>query len=477
MAANEPVSPSRSFKQTLLSHGMTVEPLYAKFLACGERLSTDTRTLAEGALYIGLVGERFDGNAFVQDALDIGAGHVFTSDPAFAENPKVTLVPDTLLALQAIAWHHRRIWDGPLLAIAGSNGKTTTKELSAAVLATTHGTLATYGNLNNHIGVPMTLLRLGPEHALAVVELGANRMHEIAELCAIAEPTHALVTSIGLEHIEGFGSIQGVLETEGEVYDWVAEHGGIAFIPADDADLVRRAAHCPKQIRYGEHPQADIRGEIIPTGEPTLSLRFTTKPVPAPPRTSAQTQLFGHFNLTNALAAVAVGHHFGVGEREAAAALAAYVPANQRSQIVEIGELTLILDAYNANPTSMEAALSSFGRVASQNRKRIAILGDMLELGAMEAQEHQRLLKTAAALKLDALLVAGPRFKAAYDIVHAETPFKSEDFIVLAFEDVESLRAQYPPERLGKATVLLKGSRGTSMERWLGDNPLPAQQT
>ena len=456
---------------------MPVEPLYAKFLACGERLSTDTRTLAEGALYIGLVGERFDGNAFVQQALDMGAGHVFTSDATFEGNPKVTLVSDTLLALQAIAWRHRRIWDGPLLAIAGSNGKTTTKELSAAVLATTHGTLATYGNLNNHIGVPMTLLRLGPEHALAVVELGANRMHEIAELCAIAEPTHALVTSIGLEHIEGFGSIEGVLQTEGEVYDWVAENDGIAFVPADDPDLVRRAAHCPKQIRYGEHPQADIRGEIIPTGEPTLSLRFTTKPVPAPPKTTAHTQLFGHFNLTNALAAVAVGNHFGVGEREAAAALAAYVPANQRSQIVELGELTLILDAYNANPTSMEAALSSFGRVASQDRKRIAILGDMLELGPMEAQQHERLLRRAAELKLDAVLVAGPRFHAAFNQIDGQTPFDSEEFIVRAFESVEALREAFPPEKLGKATVLLKGSRGTSMERWLGDLPLPTPQT
>jgi UDP-N-acetylmuramoyl-tripeptide--D-alanyl-D-alanine ligase len=177
------------------------------------------------------------------------------------------------------------------------------------------------------------------------------------------------------------------------------------------------------------------------------------------------------------LAAVAVGNHFGVGEREAAAALAAYVPANQRSQIVELGELTLILDAYNANPTSMEAALSSFGRVASQDRKRIAILGDMLELGPMEAQQHERLLRRAAELKLDAVLVAGPRFHAAFNQIDGQTPFDSEEFIVRAFESVEALREAFPPEKLGKATVLLKGSRGTSMERWLGDLPLPTPQT
>lgn len=424
----------------------TIAALHQRFLA-STGVCTDTRSIVPGALFFALKGPRFDANAFAAEALAKGASHAVVDDPAAATDERFTLVPDALVALQDLARAHRRGFGIPVLAITGSNGKTTTKELAHAVMSADRPTLATEGNLNNHIGVPLTLLRLKPAHRFAIVEMGANRPGDIDELMRIAEPTHGLITNIGKAHLEGFGSLEGVVRAKTELYRWLAEHQGTVFLNADDDLLRAQAAGLERLVAYGVGPGARHRGGLIP-GDGALRLWFAGADGQ---RMEVATRLVGGYNLPNALAAMAVGQHFGVPDDRIADALAGYGPSNSRSQLLETGRNRVILDAYNANPTSMEAALRNLAAMRSPLPK-LAVLGDMLELGAEGPAEHGRIAGLCAALGIEAAFV-GPLFAAA-------APAGS-----VAERDAAALakRWEYAPPR-GRL-LLLKGSRGMRLEQ------------
>ena len=432
--------------------------LYDHFLAAHGRVCTDTRHLEPGAIFFALRGPNFNGNRYALDALAAGAALCVVDDPALGTGPGLFQVADVLAALQALAHQHRSTLGIPVVGIAGSNGKTTTKELVAAVLGRMFRTVATAGNLNNHIGVPLTLLRLTRDTEIAVVEMGANRLGEVGELCQICAPSHAIVTSIGKEHLEGFGSMQGIIFTEGQVYDYVAEHGGMAFVPIDDPTLVARAVANPTVTYYGASPGAHIQGQVL---RESPQLHFCWAEGNTPLATSAlanaphvPTHLFGAYNLANLLCAAAVGRHFGVPAAAIDEALSGYVPQNKRSQIAAYGTNTVIIDCYNANPASMRVALEALHRW--QTPHKIAILGDMLELGADSADEHYSLLEWAATLGLENVFAVGPLFA---DAAHR--------LGMPHYATVSALQAAFPLRACQHAAVLLKGSRGIGMEAWL----------
>ena len=355
--------------------------LYDHYLAAQGQVSTDSRQPQPGTLFFALNGPSFRGADFAAGALAKGASHAVVDDEALvAQDPaRYTYAPDPLAALQALAREHRRHFQGPVLAVTGSNGKTTTKELLTVVLAQKFNVLATIGNLNNHIGVPLTLLRLRPqEHDFAVIEMGANHRGEIAAYCQWAEPTHGLITNIGKAHLEGFGGEEGVALGKGELFAYLTKNEGIAFVNTLDAKLPSLADTVPQRITYPQ-PADDYPATLL-GASPNLQLRLATG-------TEVAAQLTGDYNFPNLAAAAAVGGYFGVPTAQVAAALAAYNPQNNRSQLVRTTRGNdLILDAYNANPSSMAAALRSFAlRPASAGQGRVAILGDMFELGETSA--------------------------------------------------------------------------------------------
>ncbi|MBP7409471.1 MAG: UDP-N-acetylmuramoyl-tripeptide--D-alanyl-D-alanine ligase [Flavobacteriales bacterium] len=424
---------------------IATEVLHRRFLECSGT-STDTRSIERGSLFFALKGPIFDANTFAATALTKGARYAVVDDPAVAEDERFLIVPDALQALQDLARHHRRSFQIPVIGITGSNGKTTTKELVHAVLSSTFPTLATIGNLNNHIGVPLTLLRLTAEHRFAIIEMGANKPGDIAELSAIAEPTHGLITNIGKAHLEGFGGFEGVLRTKTELYTFVRAHGGSLFVNADDPLLTEHAkgAQC---ITYGSNAGADTFGELA-GGGPFLQLSF--RGVDGSTR-NAPMKLIGSYNLPNALAAIAIGQHFGVPDERTVEALCSYRPGNNRSQFTDTGRNHLILDAYNANPTSMAAALQNFASMSSDLPK-LAILGDMLELGPTAAEEHRAIISLVRKLGIEAHYV-GPQFAEVLD-GHGAPAHPNADALLAALQQ-EPVR-----ERL----ILLKASRGTKLE-------------
>lgn len=407
---------------------------------------TDSRHPLPGGLFFALSGPNFNANAFAAQALSDGCAHAVVDDPTVAVDERFTLVPDVLKALQDLAREHRRTINIPVIGITGTNGKTTTKELLHAVLSADRSTLATEGNLNNHIGVPLTLLKLKPEHRLAIIEVGASKPGDIAELCAIAEPTHGLITNIGKAHLEGFGSLEGVVRTKTELYTWLREHDGTVFVNGDDALLKEKSEGIAKRITYGEHEGMDTRGNTVDSEDPCMELVIDID-------RRVRTRLIGNYNAPNALAAVCIGRHFGVTDEVIAGALADYTPANSRSQFKDTGRNQLVLDAYNANPTSMAAALENFARMQSE-RKKLAILGDMLELGATSRTEHAAIAALVGQLGLDAIFV-GPEFM--------QTGKQGR-----SFADAKAAAAALvaaPPSGL---LILVKGSRGIHLEEVVG---------
>lgn len=404
---------------------------------------TDTRAISTGCMFFALKGPNFNANAFAREALDKGARWAVVDDPAVVADERFLLVPDVLTALQELARHHRRRFDIPVIGITGTNGKTTTKELVHAVLSADRPTLATTGNLNNHIGVPLTLLRLNKEHRIAIIEMGANKVGDIKELVEIAEPTHGMITNIGKAHLEGFGSYQGVITAKTEMYAFLGGHTGKVFVNADDALLMERSAGL-ERITYGSTPDAATSGDTASSG-PFMELLFAGRDERA---YHVRTQLIGDYNLPNALAAVAIGQHFGVPDQVIAEAITAYTPSNNRSEFRDSGRNHLILDAYNANPTSMAAALRNFAAM-HDDRPKLAILGDMLELGADSRKEHDTIVALTQELGLAARFV-GPEFQ------RSTTDLSYPDATAL----LESLRN----EPLTGQLVLVKGSRGIKLE-------------
>ena len=425
-------------------------PLYSQYVAAGGQVSTDSRQPQPGTLFFALNGPSFRGADFASQALQKGARHAVVDDTALAatDPARYTFAPDPLLALQALAHEHRRQFAIPVLAITGSNGKTTTKELLTAVLARQLRVLATIGNLNNHIGVPLTLLRLrAGEHDVAVVEMGANHRGEIASYCAYAEPTHGLITNIGKAHLEGFGGAEGVALGKGELFDYLARTGGTAFVNTLDARLPGLAAAVPTRLSYPG--PADTYPATLLAADPAVALRLADG-------TDVAAQLTGDYNFPNLAAAAAVGQHFGISTDNIAAALARYNPQNNRSQLLRTtAGNELVLDAYNANPSSMAAALRSFAaRPAAAGQPKLAILGDMFELGDESAREHADIGHLLADLPIDSVVLIGPEMRLAHaknsDTHHFPTKAEAADWL------------RTHPVR-GRQ-VLVKGSRGMALE-------------
>ena len=424
--------------------------LYLHYLAASGHVSTDSRQPQPDTLFFALNGPSFRGAAFAPQALEKGARHAVVDDAelAAADPARYTYAPDPLAALQELARHHRQQFDIPVLAITGSNGKTTTKELLTAVLAQKFQVLATIGNLNNHIGVPLTLLRLrAGEHNFAVIEMGANHRGEIAGLCELALPTHGLITNIGKAHLEGFGGPEGVALGKGELFDYLTRTGGTAFVNTLDARLPALAAAVPTRLTFPS--QADTYPATLLAADPAVVLRLADG-------TDVAAQLTGDYNFPNLAAAAAVGQHFGVAAEKVAAALARYNPQNNRSQLLRTDKGNeLVLDAYNANPSSMAAALRSFAaRPAAGGQSKLAVLGDMFELGDDSAAEHRQLGQLLAELSLPNVLLIGQEMSAAATVAGPVQLFATKA------EAAEWLK-QHP---VRGQQVLVKGSRGMALE-------------
>ncbi|MCB0534561.1 MAG: UDP-N-acetylmuramoyl-tripeptide--D-alanyl-D-alanine ligase [Lewinellaceae bacterium] len=419
---------------------------------------TDTRQLTAGCVFFALKGENFDGNQFAAQALTEGAAYAIIDDPAIQYDSKqYLLVADVLESLQQLAAHHRRQFDIPVIAIGGSNGKTTTKELVAAVLSSHYPCHATTGNLNNHIGVPLTLLAMPAETEVAVIEMGTNQPGDIAFLCEIAAPTHGLLTNIGKEHLEGFGSLAGVKKAEGELFQYLAKKDGCVFVNTAERYLSAMSGKNRKRVFYAEKetlsPQESVIDIRLLEANPYLRLAFLSEhnmPV------EVRSQLIGRHNFQNIMTAVALGVYFKVPAAKIKSAIESYVPANNRSQLLRQNGNTILLDAYNANPSSMRVALETLQTVKAS--QKIAVLGDMLELGAASLTEHQAILRLAARCKFDRLVVVGPEFGRC----------APEKFKALHFSDTSAAKTWFETQKFDDAFILLKASRGIKLERVLG---------
>lgn len=422
----------------------SIESLYKIFLQCSV-VCTDTRKLPSGCLFFALKGANFNGNRFALQSLEEGAAYAVIDEDINSDNPRLLRVPDVLKALQQLATYHRKQLHLPVLAITGSNGKTTTKELTAAVLRKKFNVLYTQGNLNNHIGVPLTLLALRRDHEFAVIEMGANHQGEIAELAAIAQPDFGLITNIGKAHLEGFGGPEGVKKGKGELYAFLREKQRLIFVRAGDQILEEVLGSYSPTVSYGDTPSADIRGTASMNGE------LLVVEVTSPFHLRMQTQLTGIYNFDNVLSAVAVGSHFGVPPAMIKEAVEGYQPDNQRSQLIRNDGLQIILDAYNANPTSMTAALENF-RTSFPGKKYLA-LGEMRELGNSADEEHTIIANLAAGIDAEWIMTVGDHFKtsaAALGFLHFDTSTQAADW----------LKEHLPNE----GALIIKGSRGSKME-------------
>ena len=416
---------------------MDIRDLYAIFLRSAG-VSTDTRTLRENQVFVALKGENFDGDAFALQALEAGACCAVVSESIQAQDPRLVKVPDTLATLQELAAWHRSQLQIPVIGLTGTNGKTTTKELIRTVLAARYRVVATEGNLNNEIGVPLSVLRIGPDAQMAIIEMGASHPEDLRPLLAVCRPSHGLITNVGKAHLEGFGSFEGVKHAKGLLYDWLKEHEGIAFANGEDSVLQEmlweRGMTC---IAYG------LKGvELLPSSPefPYLRMAF--------PEGVLETHLVGAYNAANVLAALKIGWFFGVPDAGARAAIASYIPSNNRSQLLKTEKNTLIVDAYNANPSSMAVALDN---LACTEGRKVALLGAMRELGEDSDKEHRKVVARLSGM--EAFLVGEEFIQAA------------EGSGIPAFATSEELAAYLQHHPLRDRVVLVKGSRSTRMEK------------
>lgn len=401
------------------------------------RISTDTRNIGAGSVFFALHGANFDGNRFAADALAKGAAYAVVDDPAAVTGNRTLLVEDTLGALQELAREHRRRLALPILAISGSNGKTTTKELVGRVLAERFEVRATHGNLNNHIGVPLTLLSMTRDTQFGIVEMGASACGEIALLAAIAEPNYGILTNIGHAHLEGFGGPEGVRRGKGELFDYLAQNGGRAFVPKEDRLLTEMAAErCGLATEYYSIALADGIGH----------------------------HLEGDYNRFNIAAAVAVGQYFDIPGERIRHAIGSYIPDNNRSQRTETARNTLVVDCYNANPSSMRASVANFlAEAPGMHTRRLLILGDMLELGDWSEREHAEIIRFAAQAPDAELMLVGQEFARAYAGLDEQSPR------IALYPTREELIAALRERPVGNALVLIKGSRGIGLEKVVGE--------
>lgn len=424
---------------------LKIEQLYQIFLQ-HPQVQTDSRKVKVGELFFALKGPSFNGNDFALNALEQGAAYAIVDEPVSPSDPRVLLVPDVLTALQQLAHHHRMQFQIPVIAITGSNGKTTTKELITAVLRQRFITYATEGNLNNHIGVPLTLLKIGADAQMAVVEMGANHQREIASYCTIAAPTHGIITNVGKAHIEGFGGEEGVRKGKGELFDFLRDEKGTIFCNADLGYLQEMAKGIGRQISYGSG-NADFIGRPL-HGDRFLSVAILNAGL----ETTIHTRLVGDYNFPNIMVAVAVGVHFGIDIDTVKAAIEAYEPDNSRSQLLTKGTNQIILDAYNANPTSMRAAIQNFAAMPGQ--AKLLWLGGMKEMGRDEQREHEDLLEFICQFSWKDVVLVGKEFEGLPHSFH---------WYATAAEAAAALKNQKPEH----VQILIKGSRGSRMEQLL----------
>ncbi|HSZ25747.1 MAG TPA: UDP-N-acetylmuramoyl-tripeptide--D-alanyl-D-alanine ligase [Cytophagaceae bacterium] len=420
---------------------MEIKDLYKIFLKCSG-VSTDTRQITKDILFFALKGANFNGNEFAAQAIEAGASYAVVDEEKFVVNEKYLLVKDVLTTLQLLAKYHRRQFNIPFIAITGSNGKTTTKELVYAVLSTTYKTKATKGNLNNHIGIPLTLLSIGKGTEMAVIEMGANHQKEIEGYCQYVEPTHALITNIGKAHLEGFGGMEGVKKGKGELYDYMKATKGIVFVNSADSSLME-IVKIPNPILY---PQREdfYHCELI---ESTPFVKYKSENGEI-----IGTQLTGNYNFDNIAGALCIGKYFKVLESIANSAVANYTPQNNRSQFIKSGSNEILLDAYNANPSSMKAAIENFNRLNRKNK--VIILGDMFELGAESDYEHEVLGRLLSGCHFDKIILCGKNMKKAADQL-------SSAFYFATKPDLVAFIQQY---KIENASIFIKGSRGIGLE-------------
>ena len=423
---------------------MEIEELYNRFTECNG-LTTDSRHCPEGSMFLALKGETFNGNTFAAQSLAQGCRYAVVDEPQYAspENPRIILVDNCLETLQKLANYHRRRLGTRMIGVTGTNGKTTTKELIATVLGEKFKVLYTQGNFNNHIGVPLTLLRLKPEHEMAVIEMGANHPGEIKTLVHIAEPDYGIITNVGKAHLQGFGSFEGVIRTKGELYDFLREKGNATIFIQNENPYLNKIAAGLTCVRYGQTPRLDVTGKVVACS-PFLHFTWTAEGVSH----EVQTHLIGAYNLDNALAAVAIGRYFGVEDTKICHALSSYVPQNNRSQLVHTASNTLIVDAYNANPTSMMAALENFRQMEAAHK--VAILGDMKELGEGSHEEHQKVVDFLKECGFERVMLVGPEFGGT---VSSFEHYKD-------VKEVEALLAAHP---LQGCCILVKGSNSMKL--------------
>lgn len=425
---------------------MEISALYQIFLQ-HPNVQTDSRKVQNGDIYFALKGERFDGNQFALQALQDGAAFAIVDQAAAVHNEQCILVEDVLHTLQQLALHHRRQFNIPFIAITGTNGKTTAKELVLQVLSAQFKTYATEGNLNNHIGVPLTLLKIKPDAQMVIIEMGANHEKEIAFYCTIAEPNYGLINNVGKAHLEGFGSLEGVKRAKGELYDYVRANNGSIFINKDLDYLSEMAQGISHQITYGSS-NAVVIGKAL-SGTDLLQFAVLSAGMEA----TIQTQLVGNYNLPNALAAVAIGHHFGMSIDTIKETLEAYVPSNSRSQLLQKGSNTIVMDAYNANPSSMKLAIENMAQMGTPKSKWL-LLGAMKEMGANCEAEHQALVDLAKNLGFSNVILVGSEFeKVRHNFNQFENSLLAKEWLV----------THLPQD----AIILIKGSRGSKMEAML----------
>jgi len=424
---------------------MELNQIHKLFLACSA-VSTDTRNISQNAFFFALKGPNFNANTYAAQALESGARYAVIDEVAQPINDSFILVENVLKTLQDLARFHRDYLGLPVVALTGSNGKTTTKELINAALKQRFKTIATIGNLNNHIGVPLTLLSMNADTEVGVVEMGANHVNEIALLCSIAKPNVGYITNFGKAHLEGFGSEQGVVVAKSELYDYLKANKGLIIMNSDDAKQEKQVGQYSNTFSFSEYKQASINISLLDS-QPFLNVSLVDIVI--------KTHLVGVYNFHNIAAALAVGSFFNLTPQQLKSGIEAYVPANNRSQIIQQNSNQILLDAYNANPSSMEVALENFK--GTQNSNKLAILGDMFELGANSAKEHLEIVNQAILTKGCVFYFIGSHF---FEQKIAHSTF-------LFFETFKELQSHLEEITISNTSILIKGSRGMALERVL----------
>ncbi len=406
-------------------------------------ISTDTRTVKKGNLFFALSGDHFNGNKFAQQATVKGATFCIIDDANFKTEHTI-LVPNTLKTLQQLAKHHRQQLNIPIIALTGSNGKTTTKELINTVLSKKYQTTATIGNLNNHIGVPLTLLTMTKDTEIGIIEMGANHPNEIAFLANIANPNFGYITNFGKAHLEGFGNLEGVIKAKSELYNYLRDNQKIAFINADDPKQLQQSKGI-KKVTFSENGNSDLQIQLA-SANPNVTIIYNQLEI--------NSNLIGNYNFTNIAAAICIGNYFKVENNSIKDAIESYYPTNNRSQIINQNGHQIILDAYNANPTSMMVALESFKSLPAKNK--VLFLGDMFELGNSSNTEHQIIVDYLHTIKNTTIYIIGEHFKNTKNTKN-----------IISFTDFETFKNNFNTKLKNNSTILIKGSRGMALERIL----------